>query len=190
VGNSVRGFFPRPHRCLSAGEARILREDDCSDYDQWSLGVTMKADPTNREDWPRQHRWLALRLNEFIRVFKPFLTQSRLAAAGGQNQRFMMCCWLRVILIVTLTGANSRHGHPALNPGGRTARSRSNHTQETAAPPFRACPQRSRQRSSGPRKCLPGEGSAVFPTPFEVWEAWLSWVKLIMNGVIEAHRAI
>ena len=42
--------------------------------DQWSVGVTMKADPTRREDWPRQHRWLALRLNEFIGVFKPFVS--------------------------------------------------------------------------------------------------------------------
>jgi hypothetical protein len=44
------------------------------DDGQWSVGVTMKADPTRREDWPRQHRWLALRLNEFIRVFKPFVS--------------------------------------------------------------------------------------------------------------------
>ena len=42
--------------------------------DQWSVGVTMKADPTNREDWPRQHRWLSLRLNEFIGVFKPVVS--------------------------------------------------------------------------------------------------------------------
>jgi hypothetical protein len=39
--------------------------------DQWSVGVTMKADPTNRGDWPRQQRWLSLRPNEFIGVFKP-----------------------------------------------------------------------------------------------------------------------
>jgi hypothetical protein len=38
----------------------------------------MKADPAKREDWPRQHTWLALRLNEFIGVFKPFV------AAGGK----------------------------------------------------------------------------------------------------------
>ena len=43
--------------------------------DQWSVGVTKNADPTNREDWPRQHRWLALRLNEFIGVFKPFVAR-------------------------------------------------------------------------------------------------------------------
>jgi hypothetical protein len=44
------------------------------DDGQWSVGVTIKADPTSREDWPRQHRWLALRLSEFIRVFKPFVS--------------------------------------------------------------------------------------------------------------------
>jgi hypothetical protein len=44
------------------------------DDDKWSVGVTMKADPTNREDWPRQHRWLSLRLNEFIGVFKPVVS--------------------------------------------------------------------------------------------------------------------
>ena len=27
------------------------------------------ADPYNQEDWPRQHKWLAERLNEFHRVF-------------------------------------------------------------------------------------------------------------------------
>ena len=46
------------------------------DDDQWSVGVTMKGDPTNREDWPRQHRWLALRLNEFIGAFKPLVAES------------------------------------------------------------------------------------------------------------------
>jgi Domain of unknown function (DUF4268) len=46
------------------------------DHDQWSVGVTKKADPTNREDWPRQHTWLALRLNEFIGVFKPFVAEA------------------------------------------------------------------------------------------------------------------
>ena len=49
------------------------------DHDHWSAGVTKKADPTNREDWPQQHRWLALRLSEFIRVFK------RLIAEGGRR---------------------------------------------------------------------------------------------------------
>jgi hypothetical protein len=44
------------------------------DDDRWSVGVTMKADPANREDWHRQHRWLALRLNEFVRVSKPFVS--------------------------------------------------------------------------------------------------------------------
>jgi hypothetical protein len=44
------------------------------DDDQWSVGVTMKADPTNTEEWPRQHQWLALRLNDFIGVFKPFVS--------------------------------------------------------------------------------------------------------------------
>jgi hypothetical protein len=47
-----------------------------ADHDHWSVGVTKKADPTNREDWSRQHGWLALRLNEFIRVFEPFVGPS------------------------------------------------------------------------------------------------------------------
>lgn len=46
-----------------------------ADHDHWSVAVTKKADPTIREDWPRQHRWLALRLNEFIRVFKPLIAE-------------------------------------------------------------------------------------------------------------------
>jgi hypothetical protein len=41
------------------------------DHDHWTVGVSKKADPTNRDDWARQHRWLALRLNEFVGVFKP-----------------------------------------------------------------------------------------------------------------------
>ena len=40
------------------------------DHDHWSVGVTKKTDPTNREDWPRHHRWLALRLNEFIAAIR------------------------------------------------------------------------------------------------------------------------
>jgi hypothetical protein len=36
----------------------------------------MKADPTDRQNWPRQHRWLALRLNEFIGAFKPLVAES------------------------------------------------------------------------------------------------------------------
>jgi hypothetical protein len=45
-------------------------------HDHWSVAVSIKADPTNREDWPRQHMWLALRLNEFIATFKPFIGQA------------------------------------------------------------------------------------------------------------------
>jgi hypothetical protein len=29
------------------------------------------ADPTNKADWPRQHEWLAKRMNEMHRVFAP-----------------------------------------------------------------------------------------------------------------------
>jgi hypothetical protein len=43
------------------------------DHDQWSVAVSREADPTHRQDWPRQHKWLALQLNRFIRVFKPFV---------------------------------------------------------------------------------------------------------------------
>ncbi len=33
------------------------------------ISISLDASPENREDWPRQHDWLAKRLNEFHRVF-------------------------------------------------------------------------------------------------------------------------
>lgn len=37
----------------------------------WNIAISRKADPSERQDWPRQHRWLSLRLNEFISAFRP-----------------------------------------------------------------------------------------------------------------------
>jgi hypothetical protein len=33
------------------------------------IGVLNDADPDDRKDWPRQHEWLAKRLNDMHRVF-------------------------------------------------------------------------------------------------------------------------
>jgi hypothetical protein len=35
------------------------------------IAISVDADPTNEDDWPRQHEWLAKRLNEMYRVFAP-----------------------------------------------------------------------------------------------------------------------
>jgi hypothetical protein len=36
------------------------------------ISVTLNdADPENQDDWPRQHQWLAQRLNEMHRVLAP-----------------------------------------------------------------------------------------------------------------------
>ncbi|WP_166306923.1 DUF4268 domain-containing protein [Bradyrhizobium sp. 2S1] len=35
------------------------------------IAFSIDADPANESDWPRQHDWLATRLNEFHRVFSP-----------------------------------------------------------------------------------------------------------------------
>jgi hypothetical protein len=35
------------------------------------ITISLDADPTNEEDWPHQHDWLAKHLNEMFRVFAP-----------------------------------------------------------------------------------------------------------------------
>ncbi|MGV7218268.1 DUF4268 domain-containing protein [Bradyrhizobium sp. UFLA05-112] len=35
------------------------------------VALTIEADPANEADWPRQHDWLATKLNEMYRVFAP-----------------------------------------------------------------------------------------------------------------------
>jgi hypothetical protein len=40
--------------------------------DPWSIGVSLRADPSMRDDWPRQHEWLAAHLKTFLRVFQPY----------------------------------------------------------------------------------------------------------------------
>jgi hypothetical protein len=37
----------------------------------WTVAVSRDADPQNRYDWPGQHRWLATKLNGFLRVIVP-----------------------------------------------------------------------------------------------------------------------
>ena len=35
------------------------------------IASSVEADPTDENDWPRQHDWLATRLNNMYRVFAP-----------------------------------------------------------------------------------------------------------------------
>jgi hypothetical protein len=35
------------------------------------IAIALDADPTNEDDWPRQHGWLVQRLNEMYKVFAP-----------------------------------------------------------------------------------------------------------------------
>jgi hypothetical protein len=52
--------------------ARLGREATWRDGEQWTIGVSLDADPTKRADWHRQHAWLMARLEAFIHVFLPY----------------------------------------------------------------------------------------------------------------------
>jgi hypothetical protein len=47
--------------------------------DYWSVGTSLTANPSNTRDWARQHKWLAARLNQFVRVFGPSVGDRKLA---------------------------------------------------------------------------------------------------------------
>lgn len=59
----------KDRRAIEANLGETVRWDD---GDQWNLGIRADADPTDRADWARQHKWLAQRLKKFIRVFQPY----------------------------------------------------------------------------------------------------------------------
>jgi hypothetical protein len=40
--------------------------------EQWTIVMATDADPADKTDWPRQHRWLAGHLNCFLRTFQPY----------------------------------------------------------------------------------------------------------------------
>jgi hypothetical protein len=44
-----------------------------SDGEYWNVALARQADPSDASDWPTQHKWLAVRLNRFIQVFKPYV---------------------------------------------------------------------------------------------------------------------
>jgi len=52
--------------------AQLGREATWRDGEQWTIGVSLDSDPTNRADWQRQHSWLLARLQAFIHVFLPY----------------------------------------------------------------------------------------------------------------------
>jgi hypothetical protein len=54
---------------LQLGEACAWDRGD----DGWDVAVRQRADPEKKNEWPAQHNWLATRLNDFIRVFKPYV---------------------------------------------------------------------------------------------------------------------
>lgn len=52
------------------------------DGESWNIAVSREADPAKIADWDSQHKWLATRLDRFVRVFKPYVgsTSRRMAA--------------------------------------------------------------------------------------------------------------
>jgi hypothetical protein len=46
------------------------------DGDDWNVGIRRNADPSNKADWPAQHKWLATWLENFVRVFKPYIERN------------------------------------------------------------------------------------------------------------------
>jgi len=51
--------------------------------DDWSVAISRQNDPSNQDDWPAQHKWLAAWLNKFVRVFKPYMD----GTARGRDRR-------------------------------------------------------------------------------------------------------
>jgi hypothetical protein len=40
--------------------------------EQWTIVMATDADPADKADWPRQHKWLAGHLNRFLCTFQPY----------------------------------------------------------------------------------------------------------------------
>jgi hypothetical protein len=43
------------------------------DANSWTVAISQNADPTAKSAWPSQHKWLAINLTDFIRVFTPYV---------------------------------------------------------------------------------------------------------------------
>jgi hypothetical protein len=71
-GTTAKQFF----RLLLSQKVEIERElgyaldwQELPEGQDSRIAISRDADPTNEEDWPNQHDWLAQRLNELYRVF-------------------------------------------------------------------------------------------------------------------------
>jgi hypothetical protein len=80
IGVFLRGnvdyyaLLKKDRRAIEAqfGDALVWNGDG----DYWNLAISRQANAASIEDWPAQHKWLATKLEKFIRVFKPYVKQS------------------------------------------------------------------------------------------------------------------
>lgn len=73
-GTSAKRFFELLHNQKDEIERDLgyaLDWQELPEGQDSRIAISVDADPTNEEDWPRQHGWLAARLNEMYRVFAP-----------------------------------------------------------------------------------------------------------------------
>jgi hypothetical protein len=67
-------------------DAQLGKEATWHDGEQWTIAVSLDADPTNRADWRRQHAWLRTRLQAFIHVFLPYAARIPKQTRGSAGE--------------------------------------------------------------------------------------------------------
>jgi hypothetical protein len=72
VGDSAKAFLALLYRQKDAVERELgypLEWEEAAGRDQAIASYLREVDPKDEEGWPRQHEWLATRLNDMHRVF-------------------------------------------------------------------------------------------------------------------------
>ena len=72
--NAADYFFALKEQWETASRAEIdpaLEWREKPNHKECHVGLQLPGDPANQEDWPRQHEWLADRLEKRYRFFKP-----------------------------------------------------------------------------------------------------------------------
>jgi len=86
-GKSADGFFRALLPMKEAIEAQLgpLVWHDGAVQDRRVIKYLEDANPTVREDWPRQHRWIADNMEAFTRVFSPIVPTLSPAPPEGES---------------------------------------------------------------------------------------------------------
>lgn len=77
MGVFLRGSEDFLERFIRDRRANTAKLDPATTWDNdndgyWYIGITTPADPSNKDDWRRQHTWLSEQLTCFLRTFKPY----------------------------------------------------------------------------------------------------------------------